>query len=74
MGVWKGWIVDKSPQEVALEKQQADTRRIQKKKNPQGPKDRAKKPLETYLTFFQIPQLYIESMRRKAANSLGLFI
>ena len=42
MGVWKGWIVPKRPEELAVEKQQADTRRAQKKKNPQGPKDRQK--------------------------------
>ncbi len=30
--------------------------------------------VQEFLTFFQVPQLYIESLRREAANSLGLFI
>ena len=47
---------------------------MNKKKKVTGPKDKAKQPIDAYLTFFQIPQLYIENMRRKAANSLALFI
>lgn len=72
MGVYTAKIVKRSQEEIAKDNEDAEKRRDQKKKNPGNPQ--AKQNQESFLTVFQVPQLYIETMRRRAANSLALFI
>ena len=72
MGVWTAKIVKRTQEEIAKDHEDAEKRRDQKKKNPANPQ--AKQTQEGFLTVFQVPQLYIETMRRRAANSLALFI